>query len=389
MRATAAVALFLLLTAGPAAAATLVVPGDYPSIQDAVNAASNGDTIQVAAGEWVGSIDVKSLNDLTLAGKKGAVIDGAGATECLYVDGCRNVTITGFTFEDAVGDAVRVVDSTGIAISRCTVSGSGMNGLYFSSCDRVEVVGCTIRSVGASGVRADAGCERVTVEKCVVEDTTAHGIALSFEGGGVGVSHAVIQKNTVHRAGHYGIVAGGSNLLIAKNTVVNADYRGIAIDDSTNTPNALITGNTVTDSAFEGIVLHWSGSAALKNRVEGSGAADLLVRGTDHLVEGNQISGGLAEGIYVEADGCEVLKNKLAGGTLCGVRVSGVGNTLTGNAASYLLVGFIADGTGNTFEKNKAKSCKTWDLVDSTGPGGNTYVDIDKQFPHRAIAPPP
>lgn len=56
----------LALCAAQAAAATINVPGDYPTIQAAINAASPGDTIQIAPGTYAESLDINKA--LTIVG---------------------------------------------------------------------------------------------------------------------------------------------------------------------------------------------------------------------------------------------------------------------------------------------------------------------------------
>lgn len=70
--------LLLAALATPAAAATLRVPGDYPLIQQAIDAAAAGDTVRVAAGIFSGA----GNRDLDTRGKALFVI-GAGPGETL------------------------------------------------------------------------------------------------------------------------------------------------------------------------------------------------------------------------------------------------------------------------------------------------------------------
>ena len=64
---------FLALTS-PLRAATLNVPSQYSTIQAAINAAANGDTVQLAAGTYTGSGNV----DLDFGGKN-ITVNGSGA----------------------------------------------------------------------------------------------------------------------------------------------------------------------------------------------------------------------------------------------------------------------------------------------------------------------
>ena len=73
----------LVLAFGSAFAATIVVPNDEPTIQDAVDAASSGDTVLVKKGKGKGNkgvyhedVDIKDKS-ITLKCEKGAVLDGA------------------------------------------------------------------------------------------------------------------------------------------------------------------------------------------------------------------------------------------------------------------------------------------------------------------------
>jgi alpha-tubulin suppressor-like RCC1 family protein len=71
-----------LVTAVPVLADTIDVPSDYPSIQAAIDAASPGDTIRVAAGEYDGFL-VQGKSNITIIGAEGATVT---TPNCYTVD---------------------------------------------------------------------------------------------------------------------------------------------------------------------------------------------------------------------------------------------------------------------------------------------------------------
>lgn len=125
-------ALALVLEAPVAAAAVLRVPGDYATIQEAVDRARAGDTVEVATGRWCGARITKRL---TLVGRGDAVIVGAkDGVPCgpdllgthrvgffLASPDASGTVIRHFTFD---GSAV-ATDSAALALA---VFGRGENG---------------------------------------------------------------------------------------------------------------------------------------------------------------------------------------------------------------------------------------------------------------------
>ena len=84
----------------PVCAATINVPNNYPSIQSAINAASNDDTIFVAAGTYRESIVINK--PLTLIGQSATltIIDGGREGNVVNITANR-VTISGFTIRNS------------------------------------------------------------------------------------------------------------------------------------------------------------------------------------------------------------------------------------------------------------------------------------------------
>jgi nitrous oxidase accessory protein len=95
-------------------ARTRYVPGEYPTIQQAVNAASNGDTIQVSPGLYHEHIVVPdTLNQLQIIGNPAdpaaTIVDGTANGTAFRLD-ANKVTIKGFTIRNA-GDGYAAVSS--------------------------------------------------------------------------------------------------------------------------------------------------------------------------------------------------------------------------------------------------------------------------------------
>ena len=100
-----------------AAAATIHVPMDQPTIQDAVDAALEGDTIEVAPGTYNECIDL---------GTKNVVLTGAGGPSATFIDGTgldcslihvhggqtQDTVISGFTIQNADGGTPMEHDPT-------------------------------------------------------------------------------------------------------------------------------------------------------------------------------------------------------------------------------------------------------------------------------------
>jgi hypothetical protein len=128
------VALALFLMACPAFAEKWHVPGDFPTIQEAVNGASPGDKILVGAGQWYGA-EVNKPVEIT--GKNGAVINsGPEATGIIsglkLVTGSAGAKISHLQFEQVqVGIAGMAVDD--VIVTQCTFIKLGQGLLCFGA----------------------------------------------------------------------------------------------------------------------------------------------------------------------------------------------------------------------------------------------------------------
>ncbi|MCH2152534.1 MAG: S8 family serine peptidase [Phycisphaerales bacterium] len=176
------------------------VPQHHATIQEAVDAAGNGDTILVGPGVWSGfEVDRKTLVIQSTDGHEFTSIDGAGGSCITTLN--SSVEIQGFTIHDCeASDGAGVyADGEWLTVRECvfrdnlaTVSGGGI----WSGCDNTRITRCEFQSnrawfVGAGVYLAGAAAE--------VTDNTFQGNSADY-GGGVSTKaeRAWIVNNVFH-----------------------------------------------------------------------------------------------------------------------------------------------------------------------------------------------
>ncbi|MCP4833725.1 MAG: hypothetical protein GY895_03080 [Phycisphaera sp.] len=147
---------------------TLIVPSEFPTIQAAIFAASDGDTIAVQPGEYSESIFVVGveLEIVAVGGPGSATIDSANAGPCVSING--------------VGSAGTVLDGFVVRNGASRTLGGG---LLIAGVDGVSIRNCTFQTNhsdedgGGAGVAEDA---TASFTDCIFEGNTA-----ANDGGGL------------------------------------------------------------------------------------------------------------------------------------------------------------------------------------------------------------
>jgi hypothetical protein len=363
----------VLLPAGGAAGAgtKISVPGDYATIQEAIDAAADGDTISVTGGPYAGGNLVSGRNDLTITGKV-VTIDAAGAQYCLRAVDCLGLVVSGFAMTDATEGALDLDGCAGAIVTGCEFADCDGDGIRTGNgCTDVTISKCEFRSLRYG--LFDTGTSHLVVSGCDIRYATRHAISLSENGNGGGSDDSAITKNVVDDIGLDGIHVMGERIVVEKNTVAWTGGDGIAVDSSSDGSSVTITKNKVDHAGVAGILGFYE-TTIEKNTVTDSGSNGIESRGPGALVTGNKVSGSGLHGIMVYGPGSMASGNKIAGSFMGGIVWPANFGTVTKNKVSGSgHYGFIVDGTSNTFTGNSAKDSPDYDLWDEGQMGDNVY----------------
>lgn len=93
--------IFALLPYGLAWSTVINVPGDYPTIQQGINAASYGDTVLVAPGTYYENVQMAEGVSLIGSGMENTIIDGGGLNDVIKALGISSYLIEKFTVQNS------------------------------------------------------------------------------------------------------------------------------------------------------------------------------------------------------------------------------------------------------------------------------------------------
>ncbi len=243
-----AISLLVALALAPAAvsAATIYVPDDYTTIQQAMNASSPGDTIVVRDGTYTENVDV-SKQRLTIRSENGpatTTVRAANPNDYVFCVTAEYVNIIGFTVTGAAG--------------------SGKAGIYLvTTLSTLPTNSTSHCNISNNNVKMnDAG-----ISLWLAPSNTLTNNIVSNNGGGISVGFSndnTLTGNTADSNNGYGILLSTSSYNTLTNNIVSNNLDGIGLWFSSC--NNSLSGNTAT-SNWRGIGL-WdscTGNVLLNN----------------------------------------------------------------------------------------------------------------------------
>jgi parallel beta-helix repeat protein len=236
---------------GTSIAATINVPGDYATIQGAIDASSNGDVIAIAAGTYYEAnldTDNKAITIGSASGNLDVTIDAQQGGSVFVINSgegsgteIKDLVITGGNATQGGGIYCRISNPT---ISGCTIEGNTANegGGIFCLSSNPTISGCTIEGNTANGGRGGGVecflCDSPAISDCTISDNTANeGGGISFTSSNPTISNCTISGNTAYVGG--GIYSLNSNFTIGGGSVCDNSADQTFADSYSNIESSL------------------------------------------------------------------------------------------------------------------------------------------------------
>lgn len=327
----AATPLLLIALSVGSNAATLLVPKDHPTIQDAIDSSAPGDTIEIGPGDYPEFVRISDRSRLTLRGRGKARIVGVSAYTLL------------------------VLRSEQITIEGLIIAGAGRIGIVVDLSTQIQVSDCTVRDMDLLGISVTNDCRGVTLEGNRIKDVEGAGIILTAES-------CIVSRNRISQCTRQGILVGGRHNSIMHNRISGVGEVGIYLETSFS----LVLGNRVRDAGLDGMNIQAEDSVFLDNRVKDCGAVGFRVQSSTAYSDfsGNMASRADAVGIAFGGNRCFLGQSRIhRTNDEVGLVVSGSENLVVDNSVKKAASdGMWLSGSENSIVRNRLRKSGGFDL---------------------------
>jgi parallel beta-helix repeat protein len=209
-----------------AGSSTRIVHDDFPTIQEAINAADSGATVSIRAGTYHENIAINKSISLIGESKETTIIDGRGLGNVVEVTE-DNATITGFT----IRNSQKYWPYSGIVLNHvknCSISENNVIDTYFG----ITLSDSSSNNLSGNSIAANG-----------------HGIWLDSSS-----ANGITRNNITNNSGKGILLTSSNNNTISRNDVAN-NTAGIFLISSSN--NNTIFENNITNNTT-GIYIYQS-----------------------------------------------------------------------------------------------------------------------------------
>jgi parallel beta-helix repeat protein len=376
---------------------------DYTKIQDAINAASDGDTVIVWNWMYVENVVVdKSLNIIGTS-PNSTIVSASLSSQDVFLITASNVQLTGFKIMGAdLASAVHISGGHSSNVSTNIIENNKI-GVYLSDSDGNSIYDNVIASNKDKGIHMDNSNSNIFSRNNVSKNEI--GMVM------VGSSDNLVQENTVSSNPGSGIHAnfGSNDNRFSGNSIENngldKGWDGIAISYSNNNTisgnNVVhnknigilviygcfnkVVGNTLVQNNG-GIILGGNSSVVQSNKVMSTGYTGIDVGGYNNEVSSNYVwstgdrSQWYGTGIEAEGTNNRFFNNTVLSSGRDGISFGDTGNTISGNNVSLNQRGIVS-----WFQVNAISNLISNNVVKYNGVGIGLYISIDEPRQNNTI----
>jgi parallel beta-helix repeat protein len=327
----------------PALGATITVPTQYPTIQDAIYMAYPGDTIRVLAGTYAERLVVNNRVKIIGENNTSTIIDGGGLGTVILIT-VGGVSISGFTIRNSAPGW----PNSGILVDKA--SGSNISNNIIENNDHGILANYTQNSFIANNDLIDnwAAVELFSSSSSTIKNNNAanneFGIWV-FQSN----NNALSNNNATNNG--YGLwLYDSSNNTLRNNSMTFNQYNfGVWGSDITHYTNAIDTSNLVDDKP----VYYWTNHHEAE--VPSDAGYIALVNSTQITVKNTTLKNNGQGTLLAYTQNSSIINNELINNREGIELFSSSNNTITNNNATENMYGIIqTDSSSNLLLSNTA-----------------------------------
>jgi len=267
-------ALLILLISTISFADTIIIPDNYETIQQGIDAATSGDTVKVKYGTYTGVVTInKNITLMKYATQYPTITSSGNST--IYITNYYGANVSGFNIENTAQNGYGIYKLSGTSIiDDCIITGMDIGiKVVNNNLAHIELFDCQIYN-NETGILITSDVDEsettsiiskcniyqnsigikhypysaydLQVEDCTIHDNTSKGI--SIDGGHeITIRNCVINDNIDGNSG-YGIydIAGYCDII---NCTIYGNYKGVsfAYGQNQDIVNSIIWGNTYSN----------------------------------------------------------------------------------------------------------------------------------------------
>ncbi|MCD6447637.1 MAG: right-handed parallel beta-helix repeat-containing protein, partial [Thermoplasmata archaeon] len=297
-------------------------PNNYTSIQDAINAASDGDTIFVYAGTYYENIIINKSITLIGENRNTTIIDGNNAGNVVNIT-ANNVTIQGFTIRNSGSHwphaGIKIWYTNNVIIHNCNISNNDRCGITIDNSRNISILSCDIGN-NYHGIVFDSS-NKNSIYNCSIIGNNEGGIYLFFS-----YNNSIFHCNVSNNEVGIGLAESSNNSI--SHCKIHENWIGMYGWYSNH--NAIIN-NTVNNNTFTKFItfpyLMW-----LYNNM---GIGIYLYDSHDNLVSNNTVTNNVAGLFFQDSANNIISYNTIQRNTWVGSVILGSNNIITNNIISY------------------------------------------------------